>query len=109
MVINVYSPDSAKIFEEYEKFMHMLTRVMVEGRREGARGYFVAGDLNVDLALLCLEDSDDLKDICGPQCLHGVEAELGGLKKAMWLEMSTGSSCQALANLFELCRPNSSK
>ena len=45
--------DSAKNFEENEKFMQMLNRVMLEGRREGARRYFVADDANVELELLC--------------------------------------------------------
>ena len=60
MIINVYAPDPPRNFEEYEKFMQKLKKVMQEGRKEGARRYFVAGDLNVD--------DDDLKEICGPQC-----------------------------------------
>ena len=34
MVINVYAPDSAKNFEEYQKFRQTLNRVMLEERTE---------------------------------------------------------------------------
>ena len=75
------APDSAKDFEEHKKFMQVLKRVVLEGRKEGARRYIVACDLNVNLGLTCMEDSDDLKDIYGPRCLHDVGADLGGLRK----------------------------
>ena len=37
MVVNVHAPDCAKNFEEYEKLMQMLKRVLSERRKEGAR------------------------------------------------------------------------
>ena len=63
MVINVFSPASAKNFEEYAKFM------LVEERRKGAsRYFFVADDLIAELGLLCVDDSDDLTESYGPTC-----------------------------------------
>ena len=50
LVVNVHAPDPAKNFEEYEKFTQMLTRVMLGGRKEGARRYFVAGDHALTIA-----------------------------------------------------------
>ena len=44
-----------------------------------------------------MEDSDDLQDIYGPQCWYGIEADLGGLKKATWLEIFTDFDCKALS------------
>ena len=34
-----------------------------------------------------MEDSDDMKDIYGPQTWYGIVADLGRLKKAMWLRL----------------------
>ena len=40
MIICICTPDSAKDFEEYEKFMGEMTKVQHEGLREGrASGY----------------------------------------------------------------------
>ena len=47
-VIGVCAPDSAKDFEEYEKFMRGATKVMLEGRKKEARRFFVPGDLNIE-------------------------------------------------------------
>ena len=44
MVISVYAPDSSMDFGEYERFMQGLTKVMLEGRRRGARRPSSAGD-----------------------------------------------------------------
>ena len=53
-----------------------------------------AGDLDVELGL-CMEDNGDLKDIFGPQCCDGIEADPGGLKEA---------KLQTLVYLVELYR-----
>ena len=38
MIINIiYARDLAKNFEEHEKFLLMLKRVVLEGRREGVQ------------------------------------------------------------------------
>ena len=34
-----------------------------------------------------MEANDDLKEICGPQCWNGIEADLGRLKKRISLEI----------------------
>ena len=95
MIINVYAAASAKNFEEFGKFMQMPKRVMPEGRREGARRFFVAGDLMLELGLLCMMDNDDLKEVY-------VEADPGGLKTAMCQERLTEFNCKALSYLVEL-------
>ena len=30
--------------------------------------YFLVGDLYVEMELFCMEDGDDVKEICGLQC-----------------------------------------
>ena len=42
-----------------------------------------------------MQDSDDLKEINGPQCWYVTEADPGGLKKAMWQEIATEFHCKA--------------
>ena len=84
--------DLAKNIEENENFM----KVLQTGMLEGARNYFVAGDPDVDLGRLYLVDSDDLKDTNVPQCWYGIEADLVGLNKAVWLEIMTKFNCKAL-------------
>ena len=49
MVVCAYAPDSAKSFEEYGKFLQELMKVMTGGWEEGARRFFVACDLNIEV------------------------------------------------------------
>ena len=49
MVISVYARDSAKNFEELREVLGELTKVLQEGRKEGAIRFFIAGDLNSEL------------------------------------------------------------
>ena len=67
MVISVYAPDSAKDFEEYDKFMRELAKVLLEGRTEGARRFFFSGDLNVELGLLGMDEDEEMQEFYGPQ------------------------------------------
>ena len=53
MTINMYAPDSAKNFGEYDKFTQMLKRVMLQGRKAH-------------------------RDSCQPCCRGKVVASLGG-------------------------------
>ena len=50
---------------------------------------FITGDLNMDLGLLCTCDDDvqDFREMYGPQCLLGGEADPGSVKKLMWYVM----------------------
>ena len=70
MVICVHAPDSAKDRKEDDKFMQGLTKVMLEGRRNGAKRFCVAGDLNIELGFLYMDDGKEMKDIYGPRCWY---------------------------------------
>ena len=56
-VVSAFAPaiDSCRSFEEYEKFMKKLVKVMTGGRKEGAKRFLVAGDVNIELEFLCID------------------------------------------------------
>ena len=81
MVICVYAPDSARDFEKYPKFMGELTKVLQEGRKEGARRFFVAGDMGTEFGCLCMDHDEEMQNMYGPQCWYGNDADPGGFKK----------------------------
>ena len=49
LVMAVYAPDCGKDLEMYEALISSVTRVMREGRRGGAREFYITGDLNVEM------------------------------------------------------------
>ena len=57
-----------KDFEENEKFMAALVKEMQEGRKKGARRFLIAGDLNIEGGLLCMDDDEETQEVYGPQC-----------------------------------------
>ena len=52
MVMSVYTPDSSKDTEEYEKFIKEATTILQERRRAGAKVFDIAGDFNMELGML---------------------------------------------------------
>ena len=76
----------------------MMTTVLQDGRREGARRFFVAGDLIVELRQRCTDDDGEMREFYGPQCWHGIDPDLGGLKKTMWLELMKEFNCNAVSS-----------
>ena len=102
MVTSVYALDSAKDCEEYETFLEDETKVLHEGRREGARRFVIAGNLNIEFGLNWTDEDQEMQEMCGAQCWHGIDADPEGFKKTMSLEIvkefnfdavSTKSSC----------------
>ena len=85
-----------------EKFMEDVTHVLHVGRREGARRFFIAGDLNIQLGLKCTDEGEkeEMQEMYGPQCWHGIDGDLGGLKKTMWLEVVKEFNCKAVLFLL---------
>ena len=62
MVMAVYAPDSSKSLEMYETFRG--------GPRGGAKDFYMTGDLNVELGLMCRDEKDveELNEMYGPLC-----------------------------------------
>ena len=54
--MSVYSSDSGKSLEDFEEFMKQISKNLREGRRCGAIRFYVAGDYNIELGLLCAGD-----------------------------------------------------
>ena len=68
-VMAVYAPDREKDLDVYETFIGNVIQVLWEGRRAGAKIFNIAGDLTVELGLLCLDDNvAELKEMYGPLC-----------------------------------------
>ena len=86
MVMAVYAPDSSKSLEMYEACISSVVKVLREGRREGAQDFYITGDLNVELGLMCTdeEDIEELKEMYGLPCWQGYDKDLGCFKKWMW-------------------------
>ena len=69
--------DSGKDLEEREKFMEETTNILHEGRQAVAKRFYIAGDLDIELGLLCTVDYDveELSDMYGPQCWQDCDAD----------------------------------
>ena len=61
--------------------MGEMTKVLDEGRREGARRFFIAGDLNTELGLMYTDEDEELQEANWPQCWHGIDADLVGSRR----------------------------
>ena len=78
----VYAPDCRKDLEVYETFILKVIKVLWEGRRGGAKEFYITGDLNAELGLLCADEDDveELNEMYGPLCWQGCENDHGGFK-----------------------------
>ena len=67
-----------------------------EGRREGAKSFYIAGDLNVELGLLCTDDddADEINEMYGPLCWQYYDNDAGGHKKMSWYEIMKEFNCR---------------
>ena len=53
------NPDSKKSLEMYEECISSVVKVLREGRKTGARDFYITGDFNVELALTCTDDNEE--------------------------------------------------
>ena len=69
-MIAVHAPDSSKSLEMFEAYISNIVEALREGRRGGAKDFYITGDLNVELELLCTDENDieELMVIYGPLC-----------------------------------------
>ena len=76
-----------------------MTKVLHEGRREGASRFYIADDFSIELGFMCTsEDKDEeLRDMYGPQCWHGIDGDPGGLKNTMWYDVMKEFNCEAVS------------
>ena len=78
----VYAPDSIEDMELYEACVSSVLRVLREGRRGGAKKFYITGD-NVELEMICTvgNDIEELNEIYGRLCWQGYDQESGGSEK----------------------------
>ena len=84
-----HAPDSGKDLGEYEQLVEEMSKILRDGRQEGAKRFYIAGDSNIELGLRCTGDDEDEEqyDVYGPQCWQGCDVDLGGFQKLMWYEI----------------------
>ena len=65
---------------DVRSFISRFLEVLREGRRGGAREFYITGDLNVELGMMCTDEKDieELNEMSGPLCWHGYEKDPGG-------------------------------
>ena len=69
-----------------ERGLHLERRVLLEGRRGGAKDHIT--DLNVELVMMCT-DENDIEELTGKNgllCWQEYDKDPGGFKKLMWYE-----------------------
>ena len=58
-VMSVSAPDSKKSLEMHEECIARVVKVVHEGRKGGARNFHIAGDINVELGLMCTNENEE--------------------------------------------------
>ena len=83
MVMSVYAPDSKKSLEMYEECIASVVEVLREGRKGGAKNFYIAGDINVELGLMCTDENgeEELTKLYGPLCWQLYDKDFGGFLK----------------------------
>ena len=59
----------------------MMTTVLQDGRREGARRFFVAGDLIVELRQRCTDDDGEMREFSGRSAGTGLTLTWEGSRR----------------------------
>ena len=85
MVMTVYARDSKKSLELKAECVSSAVKVLREGHQGGARDFYITGDFNVELGLLCTDENDEeeLTKMYGLLCWQGYDKYPGGFKKIM--------------------------
>ena len=101
LVMAVYALDSSKSLEMYEACISSVIKVPREGRRSGAKDFYITGDLIVELGMMCTDENDieDLEGMYGPLCWQGYDKDPGGFKKLMWYGIMKEFNCKAYSIL----------
>ena len=79
----VYAPDSSEDMEFCEACVSGVLQVLREGRRGGAKKFYITGDLNVELGMICTDENDieELNEMYGPLCWQWYDHDPGSYKK----------------------------
>ena len=70
-----------------------------DGRRCGAKRFYIAGDFNNELKLLCTSNEED-EELCGmygPHCWQKYGTDTGSISKLMWYSTMKEFHCKAIS------------
>ena len=97
LVIAVHALDCGEDVEMYGAFVSSVTEVLRRGRRGGASEFYITGDPNVVLGLMCTDEKDieELNEMYGLLFWQGYEKDPGGFKKLMWYGIMKEFNCKA--------------
>ena len=83
----MHAPDCQKDLDVYETFIKYVTKVLWEGRRAGAKDFYITSEFNVELGYCTNEDdNDELNEMYGPLCWQGCDNDPSGFNKLMCVE-----------------------
>ena len=79
-------------------------KIVREGLEGGARDFYITGDFNVELGLMCTveNDEEELTKLYGPLCWQLYHKDPGGFKKIMWYGIMKEFGCQ-LSFTWSVC------
>ena len=100
IVMSVYALGSGNTWKILIKFMERMTLMLRDGRRRGAKRFYIAGDFNIELGLLCPGNEED-EELCGMYGPHqrwqGYGTDPGGFKRMMWYNIMKEYHCKAMS------------
>ena len=87
----------ARSLEMYEDYISTVIKALREGRRGGAKEFYIICELDVDLGMMCADENDieELMVIYGPLYWQEYDKDPGGFKKMMWCEITKEFDCKA--------------
>ena len=106
MVMTENAPDLMKSVEMYEECVSSVVKVLREGRRGGAKNFYITGDPNVELGSLCTDENDEeeLTKMYGPLCWQGHDKDPGCFKKIMGYGIMKEFDCQVSSTWSVCCK-----
>ena len=81
----------------FEECIASVVKVLREGRKGGGKNFYIAGDINVDLGLMCTDENEEeeLTKLCGPFCWQGYyDKDPGGSQKIWWYGIMKEFDCE---------------
>ena len=93
-----------KDWKRYKDCISSVTAVLREGRRGGAKDFYITGGFNVELGLRCTDEKDEevLTKMCGPLCWQGYDKDPGRFKKTMWYGIMEEFDCK-VSSTWSVC------
>ena len=84
--------------------MERMTLILRDERRCGAKRFYIAGDFNIELGLLCtgIEEDEEFCGMYGPHCWQGYGTDTSGFKKMLWYNIMKEYHCKAISTVVEL-------